>query len=50
MASHTDADDGPTRRYADVTLANGRVVIYDTTNEDAWIESAVALDAEDLRG
>ena len=26
-------------RYADISLENGEVVIYDVDNEDAWIQS-----------
>lgn len=33
-------------RYADVTLEDGEVMIYDEDNQDAWFQSdsAIALD------
>lgn len=46
---HGDVGDGPTRQYADVTLADGDVVVYSTTNPDEWVQSSYALAAEDLR-
>jgi len=34
------------QQFADVTLENGEVIIYDQDNESAWIqsESAIGLD------
>lgn len=46
-AGDADADDGP--RYRDLTLNDGRVVVYDRENPDAWIDSDVALDLAALR-
>lgn len=34
------------QRYAEVTLENGEVVIYDQENENAWIQSPSALGLE----
>ena len=34
------------QRYADVTLENGEVVIYDQDNEAAWIQSESAIGLE----
>lgn len=36
-------DDGPSRRYADFIADGERLVIYDTTNHDAWVESTVSV-------
>jgi hypothetical protein len=33
-------------RYADVTLEDGQVIIYDTDNEAAWIQSPSAIGVE----
>lgn len=32
------------QRYAEVTLENGEVLIYDQDNEDAWFQSASAIE------
>lgn len=34
------------QRYADVTLENGEVIIYDEDNEAAWIQSESAIGLE----
>jgi hypothetical protein len=31
------------QRYAEVTLEDGEVVIYDVENEGAWVQSASAI-------
>jgi len=33
-------------RYADVTLENGDVIVYDQDNEAAWIQSPSAIGLE----
>jgi len=33
-------------RYADVTLENGEVIIYDQDNEAAWVQSESAIGLE----
>jgi hypothetical protein len=42
------ADDEPTRRYADIDLSTGEVVIYDTTNAAAWVQSDTAARTDDV--
>jgi hypothetical protein len=37
------------RRYAEVALENGEVIIYDRDNEDAWFQSASAIGLEFMR-
>lgn len=50
MATRTDdtadggADGGERKRYAEVTRDAGDVLVYDTQNEDAWIQSDSAVD------
>jgi len=34
------------RRYAEITLEDGDVVIYDQDNEDGWVQSGSAVDLE----
>lgn len=38
-----DADDEAHTEYATVKLDDGRVIIYDSTNHLAWIQSDVAV-------
>jgi hypothetical protein len=35
--------------YASLLLTQGEVIIYDTTNHKAWIQSTLALGLEDAR-
>jgi hypothetical protein len=37
-----------TRRYDELEVANGDVVIYDTENHRAWIQSDGATTAEEM--
>lgn len=49
-----DAEDSTTvgvnavdvQRYAEITLENGAVLIYDQENEDAWLQSESANELE----
>lgn len=36
-------------RYADLTTANGEVILYDIDVETAWIQSDLAFDLESRR-
>lgn len=31
-------------RYGEVTLPDGRVIIFDTTHEDGWMQATSAVD------
>jgi hypothetical protein len=33
-------------RFADVTLEDGEVIVYDQENEDAWVQSSSAIGLE----
>lgn len=35
-------------RYADVTVEDGHVMVYDIDESDAWIQSNVAISIEDV--
>jgi hypothetical protein len=37
------------QRYADVSLENGEVVVYDRDNEAAWLQSESAIGLEFMR-
>jgi len=43
-AESTDNRRGGENRYADREIGNGTVEIFDTENEDAWIQSDVAIE------
>lgn len=35
----TSTDDGPLKRFADVTTHEGDLLVYDVDEEDAWIQA-----------
>jgi len=40
-----DSGDGPSRRYADVTIDDGdRYVVYDTETPSAWVELTLTVE------
>lgn len=41
-------DEPDFERYADVDLEDGRVLLYDTDETDAWIQSDVTIQIEDV--
>ncbi|WP_254274055.1 DUF7331 family protein [Haloarcula marina] len=41
--------DAPERRYAELHIGDDEFVIYDRENHQAWIQSTVALDVDELR-
>ena len=45
-----DPDTEPSResRCAEISLADGGIVIYDTENHSAWIQSSDAVELEDV--
>jgi len=43
------ADATDLERYEDVTLEDGQVIIYDTDNEAAWLQSHSGIGAEFMR-
>jgi hypothetical protein len=43
-----DGPDTTSTRWADLRLANGETVIYDTEEPTAWIQSTGAVDLEAL--
>ncbi|PSQ32607.1 hypothetical protein BRD11_06675 [Halobacteriales archaeon SW_12_69_24] len=44
----TDGQDPRSARWAELRLANGETVIYDTEEPTAWIQSKGAVDLEAL--
>ncbi|MEF8814050.1 MAG: hypothetical protein V5A55_09560 [Halovenus sp.] len=54
MSKHaTDETDatgtGNTDRYGELTIGDEEFVVYDRQNHQAWIQSTVAVAADDLR-
>lgn len=45
--STTDLDDRDFTRYAGVNMEDGQVLLYDTEETEAWIQSDVAVPRED---
>lgn len=41
-------DEADFARYADVTVEDGHVMVYDNEEPDAWIQSNVAISIEDV--
>jgi hypothetical protein len=41
--------DEETRRYAELNIGDEEFVIYDRENHQAWIQSTVAVTADELR-
>jgi hypothetical protein len=48
-ATDNEAVDDETNRYAELTIGDEEFVIYDRENHQAWIQSTVAVTADDLR-
>jgi hypothetical protein len=44
----TNESTARTRRYDELEIANGDVVIYDTENHSAWIQSDGAVTADEV--
>jgi len=42
-------DPGETDRYAELNIGDEEFVIYDRENHQAWLQSSVAVNAEDRR-
>lgn len=43
------ADDEQLARYAELNIGDEEYVVYDRENHQAWIQSTVAVAAEDIR-
>lgn len=44
-AQHATVDD----RYASLSMADGTVVVYDSENPEAWIQSGTTVAIEEVR-
>ncbi len=42
-------DQGERERYAELNIGDEEYVVYDRENHQAWIQSTVAVAAEDIR-
>jgi hypothetical protein len=42
-------DQGERERYAELNIGDEEYVVYDRENHQAWIQSTVAIAAEDIR-
>ena len=47
--TRTVGEDGEQNRYAELTIGNDDFVIYDRQNHQAWIQSTVAVTADEMR-
>jgi hypothetical protein len=48
-ATDNEAVDDEANRYAELTIGDEEFVIYDRENHQAWIQSTVAVTADDIR-